>query len=135
MSVEDLKLLNGRWHLACYKQCTHQGHLSRLQARNQEKEETAEEPVASSSQPATLRTRSQGIKLDKCTCFFCDETESRSYPLCTVATERTGKKLYDAVNLSDNPKWKLKLSGCLDPSDAHAYDIAYHLSCYTKYII
>ena len=36
------------------------------------------------------------------------------------------------MQLSDNAAWKVKLSGCIDPRDAHAYDISYHNECYTK---
>lgn len=40
--------------------------------------------------------------------------------------------MYEAIQLSENRQWKLKLSGWINPTDAHAYDVTYHNVCYMK---
>lgn len=57
---------------------------------------------------------------------------SLKYPLSTVSSCETGKKLSEAIILSENIAWEVKLSGCMDPKDLHAYEIAYSIECYTK---
>ena len=52
-----------------------------------------------------------------------------------IHNNKTGEKLFEAVQMSTNANWKLKLSGCIDPRDAHAYDIAYHKDCYSKNVL
>lgn len=134
--VDGLRKQNGRWHLSCYKRCTHKTQLGRLEARYKKRQDSIEivcEPTTSNT--TMPYTRSCGGQVEKNTCFFCDQPESRRHKLFTVATCSAGAKLNEAVNQCENEHWKVKLSGCIDPNDAHAYDISYHKECYTKNVV
>ena len=47
-----------------------------------------------------------------------------------------GKKIYDAVQISNNDEWKVRLQLAISPNDAHAItlDVKYHLPCYVKHV-
>ena len=124
------------WHLSCYKNCVNKENLRRLEARNQRELDTCLDDMPSGdAEHTTPQTRSQGAKLEKSQCFFCDKVGTRYNTLHTVATDKTGEKLFKAVQMSSNATWNLKLSGCINPKDAHAYDIAYHKDCYSKNVL
>ena len=76
--------------------------------------------------------RSQSSVYNKQLCFFCDEGPCWNNQLHKVATTSAGESLKKAVELSGNDNWRVKLSTAIDPKDAHAIDIQYHLKCWGK---
>ena len=137
-SDEDLRHVNCRWHQSCYKNCTHKGHVDRLLSHCNAQQEVIEgisDVVSNDDSKDIPFTRSRIVQLSKDTCFFCDKRKSIRWPLYTVSTKLAGEKICKAVNISDIPAWKVKLSGCIDPTDAHAYDISYHSHCYTTNVL
>ena len=139
LTEEEFTQMKVTWHLSCYKNCVNKENLRRLGAKQPREFRAFGDDIPSGdsgdAEHTAPKTRSQGSKLDKSKCFFCDKVGTRYNILYTVATDKTGEKLFEAVQMSTNANWKLKLSGCIDPRDAHAYDIAYHKDCYSKNVL
>ena len=77
-------------------------------------------------------TRSCTVPLDKDLCFFCQEdTDEQLFKVCT---QNAGETLKSAVDKSPNPAFKMRLNTCISPTDAHAVDVRYHKSCWTKHV-
>ena len=88
----------------------------------------------SSCEPPAPFTRSYTSPLDKKQCFFfCQENNSEQ--LYQVRTGNAGESLKEAVEQSDNDMLKTILSICIAPGNAHAIDVRYHKTCWTKYVL
>ena len=63
-------------------------------------------------------------------CFFCQDLdeESKLRPLHKL---RTGKT---AVEKRENEQFKVQLNTAIDPNNAHAIDIRYHLQCLVEHV-
>ena len=138
------------WHKDCYKDVIHKVHIERLKNRYEEalrvgeapKQGTKGRPLAKThvtSPPdedsgSLIRyTRSQSKPYDKNTCFFCDG-KSEKGQLHQISTFNAGDQLRKVVESSNNEQWKVNLSAALNPKDAHAIDIKYHLPCWVKHV-
>ena len=82
-------------------------------------------------EPSQL-TRSQTSPYDKAACFFCEEKGNAKQPLHNVSTFSAGESLNEAINLSENDVFRVKLSTAVDATDAHAIDIKYHKNCWLR---
>src|SRR6218665_1926136 len=63
---------NYRWHLSCYKRCTHKLHLEALRVRHEKDMDTSNAPECSTASQRILDipvTRSRGSHLER-TCVF-----------------------------------------------------------------
>ena len=108
--IDDQKFIDEKWHLSCYKLCTHKVTLTSVRIRHEKQQSLATTPDSecSTKHPVTIDTpltRSHGARLEKTTCFFCDKIESRGHALHLVSTHDVGKKIHAAVELSDNVAW------------------------------
>ena len=65
--------------------------------------------------------------------FVCQENNSEQ--LYQVRTVNAGESLKEAVEQSDNDMLKTILSICIAPGNAHAIDVRYHKTCWTKYVL
>lgn len=52
-----------------------------------------------------------------------------------VVTDTAGKSFKKAIEISQNPKFAVKLCTAIDPEDAHAIDIRYHTNCWNRHVI
>jgi hypothetical protein len=126
-----------QWQLSGYERCTHKRSLTGLHMRHKSQQNVSCEAECSATCPLSIETplaRSHGAQLKNTSCFFCDKIGSRRDSLHVVPTHAVVKKNYEAVKISDSAAWKLKLSGCIVATDAHAHDISYHNACYTKHV-
>ena len=64
--------------------------------------------------------RAKNTEYKKETCFFCDQK---------VATDNAGAKVKRAVELTGDDKFMVRLSAAMNPSDAQAMDVMYHITC------
>ncbi|KAJ8870049.1 hypothetical protein PR048_029060 [Dryococelus australis] len=65
-------------------------------------------------------------------CFSCDGKETRIHAMHYVSSFTAGSKLKEAVNISENNTWSMRLSECIDPADAHAVDVLHHRVCWSR---
>ena len=65
--------------------------------------------------------------------FFCDG-KSEKGQLHQISAFNTGDQLRKVVESSNNEQWKVNLSAAVDPKDARAIDIKYHLPCWVKHV-
>ena len=125
------------WHRSCYQNTCNKTTLARAKHRF-EKDLNLRVPTAtqvlsesSHSNNVFLRSQSRPLMIDEC--LFCDESDNNN-KLYSVVTDAAGKNLKEAVLLSNNDKWKVKLSTAINPEDAHAVDVKYHKPCWNKYV-
>ena len=71
---------------------------------------------------------------DKDLCVFCQKSGTMKYPLHKVATDKAGESLKEAVEKSENDNFRVRLSIAINPLDAHAIDVRYHMKCWSKHI-
>ena len=83
-----------------------------------------------SSSSSTTFTQSSTQPYDKALCFFCQTNDGK--PIYVVRSDNAGKSLRDAVEVAQNPVFMTRLNTAIAPSDAHAIDVMYHRSCWTK---
>ena len=65
--------------------------------------------------------------------FSCIKDPQYENPLHKVATTGAGESLKKTVKSNDNTL-KVKLGRAIDPADAHAIDIQYHLKCWNTHV-
>ena len=53
-------------------------------------------------------------------------------PVASCFYDSVGVSLKVAVELSGKNTWRVRLSECINPSDAHATDVLYHNKCWVK---
>ena len=143
---ETLMANHAVWHRSCYSNSTNNDQIQRAKKRHQANllvenylEENGgqkrirtdmDEPSVSGS--TTPFTRSAAVPLDKKLCFFCQKNIEEY--LYAVRTENIGRALRDAVEISHDPVLRTRLNTSISPSDAHAIDVRYHKSCWTKHV-
>lgn len=121
------------WHASCYKSVTHKGECERLQKRFAHAQENVQDDP-STCQARLPYTRQQSTEYKKETCFFCDQGSSKRNLLRKVATDNAGANLKRAVELTANDKFMVRLSAAISPSDAHAFDVMYHIACWAEHV-
>ena len=84
-------------------------------------------------QKQCLGALSQSL-LTKNVYFFCDKAPFFQNPLHKVATDKAGENLRRAIGISNNDALRVKLSSAINPTDAHAIDIQYHLKCWGTHV-
>jgi len=134
------------WHRSCYLVATNKDHIQRARDRYEHALSTGSYPAKrrgqnrgstdmdepSPSGQSSPFTRSCTVPLDKDLCFFCQEdTDEQLFKVCT---QNAGETLKSAVDKSQNPAFKTRLNTCISPTDAHAVDVRYHKSCWTKHV-
>lgn len=143
---EMLQAANAVWHRTCYSNATNKVQVSRDTNREQyalstgshfgkqrgrkRKRLEIDEPSTSSESPFT---RSSTLPLNKNLCFFCQMDDSQE-ELSKVSTKNAGDALKNAVEASQNAVFRTRLNTSISTSDAHAIDIRYHKSCWTKHV-
>lgn len=129
------------WHSKCYKETVHVGMIKRAKERYEKliaekqnkRSSTSIGPAADAS--TSMFTRSQSVSFKNALCFFCEGTDSYNNPLHKVVTDKAGKSLKMAVEMSKNQIFAVKLATAINPEDAHAIDIRYHTNCWNKHVI
>ena len=76
----------------------------------------------------------QTSKYKKELCFFCDGKQTQQHKLHHVAYDTAGANLREAVELSGNNTWLVRLNECINPTDAHAIDVLYHAKCWANHV-
>lgn len=143
---EHLRQIDAHWHLSCYKQVTHKKTLAIQQNKFRRGEEgkppdgslvTQQDDYASMSGNTSKipLTRSNTPMYSKEKCFFCDLDGIIGNRLRHVSCDSAGESLRRAVELSRNDVYRIRLSETISPGDAHAIDVLYHKSCWTKNVI
>jgi hypothetical protein len=153
IDASDLQSYGASWHRECFQETVHKLKIERAKLRFQKSMATKDSsnllscPVGrpSSSQASkcagTLScsdtatgikpfTRASSASHDKMQCIFCSG-DGMTTQLHEVCSFDVGKKIYDAVQSSDNDEWKVRLQA-ISPNDARAIDVKYHLPCYVK---
>ena len=77
-------------------------------------------------------TRAKNTEYKKETCFVCDQKSSKRNGLRKVATDNAGAKVKRAVELTGDDKFMVRLSAAMNPSDAQAMDVMYHITCWAE---
>jgi hypothetical protein len=139
-TANDLLEHRATWHTSCYKEVVHVGEIKRVENALKKKLSDFPDKVklpdtsvqVTNTDTAKVRcfTRSLCQPLNTDACFFCNEGPEKD-ALHEVTSFNVGKQIHEAVALSENSEWKVKLQP-LDPHDARAIDIKYHLYCYVK---
>lgn len=151
----ELETKGATWHLDCYKETVNKTNLERAEKRYKASvalgkasliaaprvgrpsgKKSHDAPQPSTSKPFTRssgRTEMSSEKEDKECCLFCDEDGTHA-DLHEVESFKAGKKIREAVDKSNNDKWKVKLQP-IDPDDARSIDIKYHRKCYITYVL
>ncbi len=142
-SAELLQMKNAVWHRKCYSNLTNKdqihwarvrydqalssgSHIDKGPGRKRKRSDVCVE----SSSSSTPFTRSSTEPYDKALCFFCQRNDGK--PIYVVRSDSAGKSLRDAVEVAQNPVFMTRLNTAIAPSDAHAIDVMYHRSCWTK---
>jgi len=151
VTANELSQKGVTWHLECYKIAVHKIHIERLKNRYEAALEAGEVPKPTKvgrpertnlkTQPpphenpsSTERYMRSGAKqYNKNNCFFCNGSSEKG-ALHQISEFNTGEQLRKAVEYSNNQQWKVNLSAAIDPNDAHAIDIKYHLYCWVKHV-
>ena len=136
------------WHRSCYASATNHSHIKRAQDRHEHALPTGSYPVKKRGQkrgsteideagPSTSGwsptfTWSCTVPLDKAQCFFCQEDNGQQ--LFKVCSNNSGEALKAAVEMSHNEALKTRLNTSISSTDAHAIDVRYHKSCWTKHV-
>lgn len=142
-SAELLQTNNAVWHRKCYSNLTNKDQIHWARVRYDQalssgshiekgpgrKRKRSDVCVESSSSSTTF-TRSSTQPYDKALCFFCQRNDGK--PSYVVRSDNAGKSLRDAVEVAQNPVFMTRLNTAIAPSDAHAIDVVYHRSCWTK---
>lgn len=93
--VDRFSSLEYRWHLSCYKRCTHKRTLESLHVKFQKRSSAADETdeshpytsfLADAAIPLT-RSKGGGAHVDKDECFFCDKPSTERDPLHSMCPQ------------------------------------------------
>ena len=135
-SVQNIRLLEVKWHLSCYKSLTHSTRRKSVENKFLTQETTCPTEETLTESPSIPFTRQQKTsRYNKDLCFFCDGKETRKHNLHHVAYDSGGANLRLAVESSGNKTWYVGLSECINPTDAHAIDVLYHRARWAKNVI
>ena len=77
----------------------------------------------------TQLTCSMANPFNKELCFFCQEDKQNLGMLHEVCTFNAGEKLQQAIKTSQSYDLRVRLRTAINPSDARAIDVKYHLPC------
>ena len=80
----------------------------------------------------THLTHSMENPFNKELCFFCQEDKQNLGMLHEVCTFNAGEKLQKTIKASQSDDLRVRLNTAINPSDARAIDIKYHLPCWVK---
>ena len=155
VDASDLQSYGASWHRECFQETVHKLKIDRAKMRFQKSTATKDSAILLSSpvgRPSSSQaskcddnspcsdattgmkpfTRSSSVSHNKMQCIFCsgDGTTKQLHEVCSFDV---GKKIYDAVQISDNDEWKVRLQA-ISPNDARAIDVKYHLPCYVKHV-
>ena len=75
----------------------------------------------------THLTHSMANPFKKELCFFCQEDKQNLRMLHGVCTFNAGEKLQQAIKAGQSDDLRVRLSTAINPSDARAIDVKYHL--------
>jgi len=124
------------WHIDCYKDTVNSSKIDRAVRAYERKLLTVTEvkDVDKENNECNDRpfTRSARQPTTANACFFCNVGEEKD-ALHEVSSLNVGRQIREAVELSNNREWQVKLQP-LNPDDARSIDIKYHLYCYVKYV-
>ena len=136
---QHLKEIDAHWHLSCYKKFTHKRTLSIQEKRfHQTKEEhidddsVGQKDCSTSAVGSSYVTRASVPEYSKSKCFFCDTEGNVGDQLRHVSDDSAGDSLRRAVELSNNAVYRVRLSETITPGDAHAMDVLYHKTCWSR---
>lgn len=78
--------------------------------------------------------RKSVVPFDQSFCFFCQKGEfiEELGKLHDVETKNSGIRLKAAVERLESDIYSIRLSSAIDPADARAIDVKYHLSCWIQ---
>ena len=145
MSAELLQKEKAVWHRTCYSNATNKDQIRCARVRYDQalssgshiakgpgRKRKMPEVCLESSSSSTPFTRSSTDPYDKALCFFCQRTDGQ--PIYLVRSDSAGKSLREAVDVAQNPVFMTRLNTAIAPSEAHAIDVMYHRSCWTKHV-
>ena len=144
VSASTLQECNARWHRDCYSTTCHKKMLEAAKKRYNKSIQAGKNPILSQlpSRPASVPkavtsdsishpfTRSSSTPFSTSLCFFCQQDGASLGKLHEVTTFNADEKLKSAVDASGSDTLKVKLSTAIDPKDARAIDVKYHLKCW-----
>ena len=82
----------------------------------------------------THLTRSMANPFNNELCFFCQEDKQNLGMLYEICTFNAEEKLQQAIKAGQSDDLRVRLSTAINPSDARAIDVKYHLPCWVKNI-
>lgn len=136
LTAEDLINKHVSWHRQCYQSLTSKMNIARARTRFENEISSRSGTRKSFEQSSTgVFRRGSTEPYDRDLCFFCQESGTKKYPLHKVATDAAGESLKEAVEKSENDSFRVRLSTAINPSDAHAIDVRYHMYCWSKYVV
>lgn len=138
-NANDFVSAKATWHKQCYKDTVHAHKIERAEKAYKRKlsetldvsviEEQNESSKIPSQRPFT-RSAANPFREDKC--FFCNEGHEKEV-LHEVRSMNMGKQIREVVEKSQNREWQVKLQP-INPDDARAINVKYHLYCYVKHV-
>jgi hypothetical protein len=146
LTSENLEASEASWHRDCYATTCHKIKLDRAKQHFEKSMQTGKNPkLGQVPGRPTTPTPSSSVTVEPSTapfkwssshpfhsamCFFCQKHDASLGKLHEVTSFNSGKKLRAAVAASDSDIFKVRLSTAIDPKDAHAIDVKYHLPCW-----
>lgn len=135
------------YHRECYSDTCHKRSLEAAKKRFEKSIQIGRSPSlsqipgrpsATAKQCQTVNesssvpfTRSSTAPFTRNMCFFCQQDDPMSR-LHKVSTFNAGEKLQKAVKDYGSDSLQVRLSTAVDPTDAHAIDVKYHLKCWVS---
>lgn len=137
LTVEDLINKHLSWHRQCYQSLTSKMNIARARTRfeNEISSRSGTRKSFEQSSSSGMFRRGSTDPYDNDLCFFCQGSGTKKYPLHKVATDAAGESLKEAVEKLENDSFRVRLSTAINPSDAHAIDVRYHMNCWSKHVV
>jgi hypothetical protein len=126
------------WHLECYKDTVHAQKIVRAEKafkrKLNEQLPFAEFEDNDKSNEMVKRpfTRSANTHYNEDRCLFCNEGKNKG-ELHEVQSMNVGRQIKEVVEKSNNREWQVRLQP-LNPDDARAINVKYHLYCFVKHV-
>ena len=123
------------WHLHCYKDTVHAQKIVRAEKAFKRKlseripAHNDEQYIDAIKRPFT---RSANTPFSEDRCLFCNEGKDKG-EVHEVRSMNVGRQIREVVEKSDNREWQVRMQP-LNPDDARAINVKYHLYCYVKYV-